>query len=280
MGAGPTAGYYLRTEQEVRVPETPDVEVYKQYIDATSLHQTITSVGVGDERLLDGVEASELRTALRGRSLDSTYRVGKYLFSRLSDTRYLLLHFGMTGEVKYYKSMGDTPDYTQLRLDFENGYHLAYVNKRILGRISVVDDADRYLADHDIGPDAANLDYEDFARIVSGGRGAVKTTLMNQKLLSGLGNVYTDEILFQSGIHPKSVGRRLPEEKLDDLYRAMQTVVVAATEAGAKPDQLPESFLLRHREEGATFQGCEEVIKEQVSGRSCYFCPSRQKKYE
>lgn len=262
------------------MPEAPDVEVYKRYIDSTSLHQIISDVTVGDERLLEETSRELVESTLRGGSMESTHRVGKYLFASLRGGSYLLLHFGMTGEVAYFKHPSETPDYTQLLLRFDNDYQFAYVNKRILGRIAVIDDMDAYLRNHQIGPDAVRLTYEEFARTIGRGRGTVKTTMMNQKMMSGLGNVYSDEILFHSGIDPRSKGMALPENKLRDLYRAMHDVVEIAVEARAQPADMPRSFLIHHRDEGDSFDQCPNgVANERVAGRSCYFCPDTQQRY-
>lgn len=187
----------------------------------------------------------------------------------------------MTGTVSYYKHGSDTPDYSQLVVFFENGYRLAYVNKRILGRIGYVEDVDEYLAAHDIGPDVISLSESEFSEIIGRGRGAVKSTLMNQKMMSGLGNVYSDEALFRSEIHPKSVGRAIPSSAVRRLRRAVHEVFEIATAARANPAEMPADFLVRHREKGSRFEGCADgVVKEQVSGRSCYYCPARQTYYE
>lgn len=263
------------------MPEAPDVEVFTRYLDATALHKEIRETTIHDERLLHETDAESLTTILRGESMESAERVGKYLFARLSGGKSLLLHFGMTGYLSYFKHRGDTPEYAQVVLDLENGYHLAYVNKRILGRVGIVDDVQSYLDEHDIGPDAVRLSEDALARIIGRGRGAVKTTLMNQRMLSGLGNVYSDEVLFQSGVHPKSIGARIPREAVHAMYRQIHAVFDAATEAKADPEQMPDRFLVRHREAGARFQGCPGgVQKEQVSGRSCYYCPGAQREFQ
>lgn len=263
------------------MPEAPDVEVYRRYVEATSLHQRIESIDIGDTRLLEETTESQLRSAASATELEEAVRTGKYLFVRLSAGGHLLLHFGMTGTVAYYKHGRDTPDYTQLVVSFDNGYRLAYVNKRILGRVGYVEDADEYLAAHDIGPDVIRLGEAEFSEIIGRGRGAVKSTLMNQKMMSGLGNVYSDEILYQSGVHPKSIGRALPRSVVHRIHDAVHHVFDVATAAKANPPDMPADFLVRHREGGSRFDGCSGgVVKEQVSGRSCYYCPSRQKYYE
>lgn len=100
-------------------------------------------------------------------------------------------------------------------------------------------------------------------------RGGVKSLLMNQARLAGIGNVYSDEMLFHAGVHP---GRKLPslhEEERDALDQAIA--------AQADPSQMPEEWLIHHREQEATCPRCGAKIRlEKISGRGSYFCEGHQ----
>jgi formamidopyrimidine-DNA glycosylase len=183
----------------------------------------------------------------------------------------------MTGFLSYYKG-DDDPEYSHLLLRFSGGYSLAYVNKRMLGRVGLIEDIPAYVEEENLGPDAMELSPGEFASIVEGGRGSVKSTLMNQKRICGLGNVYTDELLFAAGIHPKRNCSDLSDTDIDTLFESMHTVVDAAIDAKAQPEKMPRSFLLPRRTEGAECPRCGgRVNKITISGRSTYFCPSCQK---
>ena len=108
----------------INMPELPDVEVFKQYLDAISLHQEMVKVEVHDGRILKDISVGELKARLKGHTLESTRRHGKYLLVRLEDGNWLVLHFGMTGRLKYFKDMDKDPEYDQLLIGFSNGYHL------------------------------------------------------------------------------------------------------------------------------------------------------------
>ena len=185
------------------MPELPDVEVLKQYLDATSIHQGIKAVEVRDSRILEDTSTEKLKTGLKGRSLDSTRRHGKYLFAELSDNHWLVLHFGMSGELKYFKSMEKDPEYDQLLISFSNGYHLAYNAPRKLVLVALIENMEAFVEKKELGPDAMSLDPAGFQKVLSGRRGMVKSTLMNQQIIAGIGNVYSDEILFQARLHPR-----------------------------------------------------------------------------
>jgi formamidopyrimidine-DNA glycosylase len=259
------------------MPELPDVEVFRRYLDSTALHQRITKLEVYTHRVLKGVSEKRLRSNLEGATLEDTARHGKYLFTRLDKGQELVLHFGMTGFLKYYKNENTEPGHERLRLRLGNGYSLAYDNQRLLGRVFLAPDRDRFVAKKELGPDALNVDFQEFARILGRGRGAIKSTLMNQKMLAGLGNIYTDEILFQAGIHPESAVDGLGEDQLRAVFEHMRTVLEKAIEVQVDLQRMPKGYLLPHREKGATCPRCGgKVRKIAISGRTTYLCPACQ----
>jgi formamidopyrimidine-DNA glycosylase len=114
------------------LPELPYVQVLKQCFDATSLHQQIETIEVHSQRMLAGVDAMQLRDRLRGRTFESTRRYGKYLFVDLDSDDWLMLHFGMTGDLQYYRDADKQPEYAQILFRFANSYHLAFIMPRKL----------------------------------------------------------------------------------------------------------------------------------------------------
>ena len=105
------------------MPELPDVEVFKQYLDATSLHQSIAEVKILAPEMLKGMSVKELKQALEGDAFESSRRHGKYLFVKLDKGAFLVLHFGMTGFLTYFKNMDKEPAHQRLLIAFSNGYH-------------------------------------------------------------------------------------------------------------------------------------------------------------
>lgn len=106
------------------MPELLDVEVFRRYINSTSLNQKIKNVEVEVEDILDEISSRSFQIKLKGEKLKSTTRHDKYLFINLNRDVLLLLHFGMTGKLKYYKNENDKPEYSKVIFDFANGYHL------------------------------------------------------------------------------------------------------------------------------------------------------------
>jgi formamidopyrimidine-DNA glycosylase len=260
------------------MPELPDVEVFKRYLEVTALHKTITEVHVRDAGILKGISPLKLSRTLKLRQLKATRRHGKHLLVKLDKGPWLTLHFGMTGYLKYFKDMDKDPEHDRLLLSFDNGFHLAYVCQRKLGAVGLADEVESFIKEKHLGPDALNLGLDGFRKVLQGKKGAVKSFLMNQKYLAGIGNVYSDEILFQSNLHPKSKVNELAAKTVARLFQALQDVLHKAIEAQADPGQVPDSFLLPHRwGNGICPRGHGDLQKVAVSGRSAYYCPVCQR---
>lgn len=259
------------------MPELPDVETFKRYLDATALHQPIGTVRVGAPRLLHGTTPQGLGRRLHGQALESTRRHGKYLFVRVDEAGWLVLHFGMSGRLQYAEASGQLPQDAELLLRFENNAGLAYIAPRKLGRIDWSDAPDDYVAARGLGPDALAIDHASFRDLARGRRGGVKSWLMDQGSLAGIGNLYADEILFQAGIHPGQAVAELDDETLQALHTALRRVLRQAIEAGADPDAMPRNFLLPQRRADGRCPRCgETVATTRVGGRTAYYCPRCQ----
>lgn len=265
------------------MPELPDVENFKRYLDATALSQRIAKIHVGSAKILHGVTAAVLARRLTGRSLVATRRHGKHLLARLDGAGWLTLHFGMTGRLAYFAALADDPPYDRLRLDFANGRHLAYVNLRLLGRVGWAADANAFIRAEGLGPDALDeaLTERAFVERLAGRKGAVKAALMDQSLLAGIGNIYADEILFQARLDPRTALSAFDSARLKRLYKAMRRVLQTAVARGAGSEalfeRLPRGYLLRDRRAGASCPRCGGAIATlKVSGRTSYYCPACQ----
>jgi formamidopyrimidine-DNA glycosylase len=259
------------------VPELPDVEVYRKYVNATALHKYIESTRVESAGILSGISTRGLGRALRHKSFESTCRHGKYLFIALSENGWLVMHFGMTGELKYFRDLQETPDYTRLLINFENGFHLAYIAPRKLGRITLTESPAAFMAQQKLGRDALDISETDFIELASKQRGNVKSWLMNQNIIAGIGNIYSDEILFQAGIRPGHPVKDLGEVAIRKLYKTMRSALQTAIRARANPERMPAGFLLPHRKQDGHCPRCRtHLVHIKVAGRSAWYCPRCQ----
>ncbi len=258
------------------MPELPDVESFRRYCSSKILRKTIENVQV-KVRQISEVPEKELQQKLKNRKFTNTYRHGKHLFLKTSNNYYLVLHFGMTGDVSYYREK--EPEHTALIVSFRNGYNFAVISVRKLGRIGLIKDKNKYVKEKEIGPDVLKISKKEFTELVEGSRGKVKSTLMNQGTMAGIGNIYSDEILYQAGMHPEKEVSKLSRKDIEKLYAVTQRVLKTAIRNNALPENFPSSYLTGKREEGSRCGICNGTIKRISSGgRSAYFCSKHQKK--
>lgn len=261
------------------MPELPDVETFRRYVNSTSLHKTINNVKVKSAKVLDGTSAKNLSKTLQGEKFTNTRRHGKHLFLQISNGQWLMMHFGMTGSLHYFKDMDDDPKHDRLLISFENGYHLAYDCQRLLGKISLTEDIDSFITDKNLGDDALAISWDSFKGSLKKKRGSIKSALMDQKTLAGVGNIYVDEILFQVGIHPKTAVNSINEAYLEEVFESMRDVLSKAIDVQADPSEFPPSFMTPHRRSDQQCPNGDEKLKTvKISGRTTYFCPKHQKK--
>lgn len=258
------------------MPELPEVEMVRRYLEATSLHQTIKDAKVLDRRILSGSSAEHLEQILTGQQFHSVYRHGKRLFLKLNEDSYLAVHLGLTGDLVYLQTQEEEPRHTRLLIAFVNGHRLAFDDPRIFGEVGLTGSPQSFLEERRIGPDALQIGKEGFLEIMRGRKGIIKSALLNQSLVAGLGNLYADEALFQAGICPKS--RSLNEARLSDLYSSIQLTLSTAIKAHADLSKLPDSFLLPNRHPGGRCPRDGEALRhEMIGGRTSYYCPKHQK---
>jgi len=210
-------------------------------------------------------------------------RHGKHLLVHLGPPGWLTVHFGMNGSLRHFEDGGDDPPYDRLCLDFADGHHLAYVNPRLLGRVGLARDAAEFIAPERLGPDALNprFDLAAFERALAGRKRNLKSVLMDQEVVAGIGNVYSDEILFQARLHPRTRSDWLDAATRERLFRQINEVLETAIAHGAGTerliDRLPSSFLIPHRQKGGCCPRCgSEIATAKFSGRTAYYCPRCQ----
>ncbi|MCF8049485.1 MAG: hypothetical protein K9L19_18195 [Desulfarculaceae bacterium] len=259
------------------MPELPDVEISRRYLQSTSLHKAIKDVEVHASKELKGITGKSLSKDLRGRKISCALRHGKHLLAGLDDGRWLTMHFGMTGFLRYHRRHEERPEHTRLRLGLSNGFNLSYDCARRLGRLGLVKNKQRFLVAMRLGPDALQLGRDNFIALLTGRRGQIKSALMDQSLLAGVGNVYSDEILFQAKLHPRLPVKRLGREQLADLHRVLKHVLATAIGRGADPRRLPRRWLTPRRGREASCPGCGGQLKNiNAAGRSSWYCPACQ----
>lgn len=256
------------------MPELPSVELFKRYFDQHALNQVIETVEVRSPELVVEVDPQTLKRSLEGHEFISSRRHGKYLFSRLENDLYLIMHFGMTGFLHYFRE--NSFKYVRLLVSFQNGSHLAFDDARKFGKLGLTPDPDEFITRKGLGEDALEIKLKTFQELFRGRSGMIKPLLLNQNFIAGIGNLYADEILYQCGLHPETHAHQLSRTDLRVLYYQMRRVLEKAIQYQDRPRHFPDSYLLSHRYPGGECPdgGPLEVLK--VGGRTTYYCPERQ----
>ena len=268
------------------MPELPDVEGFKNTLDRHALGRKVEAADVLDERIVEGIEPSRLIDALRGCSLTRSERYGKILLVETDGdggaAGWLVMRFGMTGELVFEECRDAAlPRHTRLVLDPGEAGRLAYRSQRMLGHVTLVADRDRFIERLELGPDGLSpaLDRQRLRAALERRRGPVKSLLMDQSLVAGIGTVYADEILFQARLHPATRGTELTDRQIGRLARTLKRVLRTAAERGGDVDRLPKRYLLPQRRPGGRCPACDGSIETaKIGGRTACFCPACQRR--
>ncbi|MFX1410076.1 MAG: DNA-formamidopyrimidine glycosylase [Promethearchaeota archaeon] len=258
------------------MPELPEVETFKRYLDTTSLKQEIKEVIIIDIRVLN-VDDSYLINSVKDKQFESSTRHGKYLLVHLNP-KFLVFHFGMTGELEYYNKKEDDPKFSKVIFQFKNGFNLAYISRRMFGKLDIVDSVQDLIAKKKLGPDAFKMSFEEFKKTTERRTAILKNALLNQSFVAGIGNIYSDEILFRTKLHPKTKIDSLNESQIKELYDNIKGVLKFGIEEKGDLSSYPNDFLIPHRNKEEQCPICNTEIKRfEISGRHGFYCPSCQK---
>lgn len=258
------------------MPELPDVERYRKTAENCK-NSGIDRIVVNDTRFVRSSE-NELNNKLKGKNFKKIIRHGKYLFLQVDKGISLVLHFGMTGDLHYLKVDEEKPKYTRCSIEFKNNHMLHIMSRRKLGSVELTENADSFIKEKNLGPDALEISREDFISLLENKKSMMKTALTDQTDIAGIGNVYADEILYQAKIHPQQQANQLSENERKTVYNELQNVLKTAIKKDADVSKLPKNYLLPHRGQGKNCPGCNgKLEKIKISGRTTWYCPSCQK---
>lgn len=259
------------------MPELPDVEMRVRLLRAGALNRPIRGVEVRSPELLRETKATALESVLRGTWFEEVRRRGKFAVLEVAGPSVLYLHFGMTGGVAMLEEGHAEPEYTRMIVRFQDGGGFAYFAMRKLGMI-ILARRDRPPAPvARLGPEPLDLSLVEFRALIGSRRGSVKPAFLDQAFLAGIGNVYADEICFHAGIDPHRTFGSLNRQESERLYRSTQTVLRDGIESGAEWEAMREAQLIPRRRPGAECPRCGGAIrKDQLAGRSTYWCPECQ----
>ena len=273
------------------MPELPEVETIRRHLEPFTVGRRLERLEVFDPMWCQPAPPETLDDAVRGRRIESLGRRGKYLIWTFEDEVHLVMHLRMTGNLLI---MGEQqPPYTRVLFPLDSGETLAYTDPRRFGTGVVLlgDDArDDYFKQR-LGVEPLSPDFTtDYLRAVARKRKQpVKAFLLNQERIAGVGNIYADEALFKSRIHPERPVGTLKRDQLEALREA----VIESLEAGIdsrgasiddyrNPDGAEGMFQTKfqvHLREGEPCIRCGTTIKKmRAAGRGTYVCETCQPK--
>jgi formamidopyrimidine-DNA glycosylase len=195
-----------------------------------------------------------------------------------------IVHLGMTGRLQVCEPGTEVEKHTHAILKLSSGRELRFVDPRRFGRLSVVQAGDFDAT----GTEPLEIEFEPFSKLFRGRKTPIKSALLNQKLLRGVGNIYADESLFRAGIRPRRRAASITREQLRKLHFAIQEVLKEAIALGGSSisdyvnsDGEEGFFQSQHRVYGRESEGClvckTPVKRIVIAGRSSHYCPTCQK---
>ena len=277
------------------MPELPEVEVVRRGLESHVLGRDITSVELRGPRVarrhLPGPD--DLSARLAGRHVSGVRRRGKYLWLDLDDRLGLLLHLGMSGQLLVEDA--DAPDEKHLHARFrfaDGGPELRFVDQRTFGGLALsdLDDAGVPTSIANIAPDPFDPEYDRAAAIrrIKGKDSAIKRVLLDQGVVSGIGNIYADEALWRAEVHGERLSSALTKPRIGlVLDHATQVMAEALGQGGTSFDALYvnvngasgyfDRSLRAYGQEGRPCARCGTPIRrEHFMNRSSFSCPRCQ----
>jgi len=291
------------------MPELPEVETIARGLHSRVKGDTIESVWIGSKPEPLKSPAAKIASTLESRRIKGVRRVGKHIVvdlesvvvtrapsKRKSRGRYLagggvrptspaaqwIVHLGMTGRMIVCEPQTEIAKHTHAIVRLASGREMRFVDPRRFGRLSV---AHGFAAD---GSEPLEVELDRFISLFRGRKTPIKSALLNQKLLSGVGNIYADESLFRAGLRPRRRAASLTREDLRRLYVALREVLKEAIALGGSSvsDYVDAeggegSFQLQHRVYGREAEPClvckTPIKRVVIAGRSSHYCPKCQK---
>ncbi|MCU1268822.1 MAG: Formamidopyrimidine-DNA glycosylase / DNA-(apurinic or apyrimidinic site) lyase [Acidobacteriaceae bacterium] len=279
--------------EDLPMPELPEVETIARGLDKRVTGDVIESVWLGSKPEPLKSSAAEIDAALQFKTISGVRRVGKHIVFDLTPAAngkrhaaetqsQWIVHLGMTGSLRVCPVDSEIEKHTHAILRLASGRELRFVDPRRFGRLSVIE---KFEAP---GAEPLQISFTNFAALFRGRKTPIKSALLNQKLLSGVGNIYADEALFRAGIRPRRRAASLTRDELKKLHSALKKVLREAIRLGGSSisdyvDANGEEgfFQLKHRVYGREDEPClvckTPIKRIVIAGRSSHYCPRCQK---
>ena len=264
------------------MPELPEVETIVRYLRPKIRGKRILRVEVKTPRLFrDYRSPKEALIKIAGKKIEEVDRAGKNLLFRLNDGSCFLIHLMMTGRLFFNPVVSAIHD--RMNIYLSGGDVLVFNDIRKFGRCRIVAAVEGL-----VGREPLQISFPEFQRLVASRKaGIIKRILLNQKFLAGIGNIYSDEILWYAGIGPMRNIATLTPREIKKLYGAMRHVLLLAIQKGGtsardylKPDGKPGGYYKIRKAYQRTGEKCSRdnasIKRIKIGQRSAHFCPKHQ----
>lgn len=272
------------------MPELPEVETVRKALKRKILNKKIINVEVFYPKVVEYPSVEEFKKVLIGRKIVDIKRYGKWLIFDL-DGYYLLSHLRMEGKYIYRNKDDEIGKHEHVSILFDDNLDLRYRDVRKFGKMFLVKKDDLYtltpLSKLGLEPWDKKLDSNYLKSKYKNKRLPIKTVLLDQSIITGIGNIYADEILFLSKINPHKITSEITEKEMESIIKNTRLVLEKAIEKGGTTIRsytseegvtgLFQNDLLVHKRENEKCYKCGSIIKrDKINGRSSYYCPKCQ----
>jgi formamidopyrimidine-DNA glycosylase len=275
------------------MPELPEVETVRRDLERLVIGRTITGCRIAEDapRLVQLVPAEEFCRELTGRRIDGLRRRGKYLIVDLDDGRAWVMHRRMSGNVLYRLASAPPDDYTRAVFPLDNGHELRWTDLRKFGTMWLVEDATMVM--ESLGPEPLDAAFTPEVLYERAHRRSapIKSVVLDQTVVAGMGNLYTDEALHYAGIHPLRPANKLKRADYARLHTGITQALRMGIDARGSSlgttlrdhinvDGVPgenQRTVQAYGREGEPCYRCGTAMRRiKVGGRSSVFCPKCQ----
>ncbi len=272
------------------MPEIAEVETVRNTLKDMILNKKIVDVKIIYPKIIES-DINNFKDILIGRKFIDIDRIGKWLMFDLNDY-YLLSHLRMEGKYFVKKSTDDIIKHEHIIISFEDGTDLRYHDTRKFGRMNLVKKSDidkvEAIKKQGIEANSEKLTKEYLYDKIHKKNIPIKGLLLDQTIISGLGNIYANEVMFDAKVRPSKLGKDISLEDCDLIVKASKKIIDAAIKDGGTTIKSYTSslgvtgrfqqHLMVHKREGQECKICGTLIENiKIGGRSTYFCPKCQK---
>ncbi|KAI9336218.1 DNA glycosylase/AP lyase [Zopfochytrium polystomum] len=262
------------------MPELPEVERARRVVERVCKGKRIVRVQTVEDGLVytGGISHSDFKSSVEGRTVLSTHRRGKLFYIELDSRPFPVLHFGMTGSIRVHGEPSlhyvdfDTSDrnwpprFWKFEMELDDGTKLAFTDPRRLARIRLVNEPLQEPPIVELGPDPVHDMplLTDFSQMVRKRVKPIKSLLLDQAFMAGIGNWIADEVLYQAHIHPEENTQLLTDDDLLRLHTSILYVIKHACNVDADCDKFPKTWLFHYR----WFKGKRGKVTKEKSKKS------------